>query len=288
MFEVAYTNARGQSIVLTQKKPYFLTKVDGTGNLTNIINNFKAPEQDGSFFVNNTLDMRAITIEGKITQINPQTNIGKKQLYEHRRNLMRIFSPKEQGVFTFRGKQIKCLVNDFSLLADTKERLPKFFINLLCPSPYFEELTDTLKAIAEWLNAFHFILEIPEEGIEFATRGLSQTVVVENVGDVPCGVEIRFKAVGPVTNPMLENTVTGEYIRLLTTMQSGDEYRVFTQYANKRVIKADGTNAFNLIDPMSTFFQVPVGDTEFRYDLDSGELLDLEIRIVYRPLFLGV
>ena len=61
--ELTYINADGRSITLKQSRPYFLKKIDGTGNIRQTVNTFKAPDQDGAFYISSTLDMRNITLE---------------------------------------------------------------------------------------------------------------------------------------------------------------------------------------------------------------------------------
>jgi hypothetical protein len=137
---------------------------------------------------------------------------------------------------------------------------------------------------------FEFELELPESGMEFGMRQPSQIITVDNIGDVSCGCEIVFRALGTVTNPELLNMDTGEYIRLLTTMSIGDELRVYTHFAGKRVVSVDGstvTNAFSLLDTGSAFFQLAAGVNTLRYDASVNMEL-LEVSIYYRPQFLGV
>ena len=121
-------------------------------------------------------------------------------------------------------------------------------------------------------------------------RQPSQIITVENIGDVSCGCEIVFQALGTVTNPELLNIDTGEYIRLLTTMSAGDELRVYTHFAGKRVVSINGTvvtNAFSLLDTDSVFFQLAAGLNTLRYDASVNMEL-LEVSIYFRPQFLGV
>jgi hypothetical protein len=126
--------------------------------------------------------------------------------------------------------------------------------------------------------------------MEFGMRQPSQIITVDNIGDVSCGCEIIFQALGTVTNPELLNMDTGEYIRLLTTMSAGDELRVYTHFAGKRVVNVNGTtvtNAFSLLDTGSAFFQLAAGVNTLRYDASVNMEL-LEVSIYYRPQFLGV
>ncbi|MDV2887979.1 phage tail family protein, partial [Alkalihalophilus pseudofirmus] len=86
-----YTNRDGESITLKQSRPYFLTKVDGTGNIRQTVNTFKAPDQDGAFYISSTLDMRNITIEGTVVADTPN------EAYKRRQRFLQIFSPKLLG-----------------------------------------------------------------------------------------------------------------------------------------------------------------------------------------------
>jgi hypothetical protein len=282
--EIIYVNSGGESITIRQVKPYFLEKLDGTGSIRNTVNTFKAPEQDGAFYVSSTLDMRNITMEGTIVAATAD------EAYELRKNFLRFFSPKKSGVLKYRDKQISCVVEEVALTVSIRERIPKFFLSLLCPSPFFETLDEVRQELASWEPLLEFALEIPEEGIEFGLRQPSQIIAVDNIGDVPCGCEIVFRATGSVTNPELLHLDTGEYVKILTTMSSGDEFHIYTHFAGKRVISISGTtesNAFYLLDTDSDFFQLAPGINNLRYDASNNlELLD--VSVYYRPQFLGV
>jgi hypothetical protein len=282
--ELTYINAGGESITLKQSRPYFLTKIDGTGNVHQTVNTFKAPDQDGAFYISSTLDMRNITIEGTIVADTPN------EAYVKRQRFLQIFSPKLLGTFLYRGRQIACVVEEAGFVVSTRQRIPNFFVSLLCPSPFFETPNEVREELASWIPLFEFELEIPVGGMEFGMRQPSQIITVDNIGDVSCGCEIVFRALGTVTNPELLKIDTGEYIRLLTTMSAGDELRVYTHFAGKRVVSASGstvTNAFSLLDTGSVFFQLAAGINTLRYDASVNMDL-LEVSIYYRPQFLGV
>lgn len=282
--ELTYTNMGGESITLKQRRPYFLTKIEGTGNVRQTVNTFKAPDQDGAFFISSTLDMRNITLEGTVVADTPD------EAYTRRQRFLQIFSPKLRGTLLYRGRQISCVVEEAGFTVSTRQRIPNFFVSLLCPSPFFETPEEVREELASWIPLFEFELEIPETGMEFGMRQPSQIITVDNIGDVSCGCQIVFQALGTVTNPELLNMDTGEYIKLLTTMSAGDEIRVYTHFAGKRVLSVDGstiTNAFSLLDTNSTFFQLAAGINTLRFDASVNMEL-LEVSIYYRPQFLGV
>jgi hypothetical protein len=281
--ELQYTNADGLTGILRQRGPFWLTRIDGTGNLSNIVNTFKAPDQDGAFFIGSTLDTREITIEGTILASTPESAL----LY--RKELLRLFTPKQSGTLVVNGMRIGCVVRDITLVVSTKQRIPNFHISLMCPSPYFEALHDLRVELAQWQPLFQFPLEIPQgAGIEMGARQPSQILQVINAGDVATGMEVIFSALGTVQNPELLNLDTGEFIRINTTMQSGQEIHVFTGFAQKRVTSMMNgvmTNAFSLLDVNSTFIQLSTGTNLLRYDVsDEIDMLECEIR--YRPRFL--
>ena len=100
--ELTYINAAGRSITLKQSRPYFLTKIDGTGNIRQTVNTFKAPDQDGAFYISSTLDMRNITLEGTVIASTVD------EAYEHRKRFLRIFTPKQQGMPVYRRERMRC------------------------------------------------------------------------------------------------------------------------------------------------------------------------------------
>ncbi len=282
--EISYTNSSGESITLRQSRPFFLTKIDGTGSLRQTVNTFKAPEQDGAFYISSTLDMRNITLEGTIVASSPD------DAYAKRERFLRIFSPKKNGTLVYRNRRISCVVEEAGFTASSRERAPNFFISLLCPSPFFEALEEIREELASWLAQFSFELEIPESGMKFGLRQPSQIITVDNIGDVSCGCVIVFQALGTVTNPELMNLDSGEYVRLNTTMDADTQLRIYTHFAGKRVLSVSGqtvNNAFALLDTGSTFLQLNAGRNLLRYNASSNMDL-LEVSIYYRPQFLGV
>ena len=280
---LTYTNANGESLTLRQRRPYFLQRAEGIGNVRQAVTTFKAPNQDGAFFVSGSLDMRHIMLEGTVVGDTIE------QTHEARRQLLRVFTPKLKGTLVYRNAQIPCIVEEAGFVATNSTRAPSFFVSLLCPSPFFEALEELRVELASWVNMFSFTLEIPSTGIEFALRQPSQIITVNNEGDVPCGYCISFKALGTLTNPELVNVDTGEVFRLLKTMSAGEEIRVHTHFAGKRVtqiINETESNAFSFMDTASTFFQLAPGVNTLRYNASTNMEL-LECVLTYRPLYLS-
>jgi len=258
--------------------------VDGAGKVRQTVNTFKAPDQDGAFFISSAMDMRNITLEGSV--VTPTI----AETYDQRRRFLRVFTPKLQGTLVYRGRQIQCVVEEAGFTASSRERAPNFFISLLCPSPFFEALDEIREELAMWSPLLLFPLEIPDIGLEFGIRQPSQIITVDNIGDVACGCHIVFRALGSVTNPELMSLDTGDVLRLNTVMESGEELHVYTHFAGKKVTRVFGSeesNAFSLLDTSSVFLQLEPRRNLLRYN--AAENMDLlEVTILYRPKFLGV
>lgn len=106
----------------------------------------------------------------------------------------------------------------------------------------------------------------------------------------PFAIQLRFTALGTVSNPILLNVDTEEFIQINATMKTGDVIEINTKYGSKgaKLIR-DGaeTDYFRYIDVDSTFMQLAIGDNMFRYDAASG-VNSLEVSIFYSKEFLGV
>ena len=282
--ELSYINTSGERLSLKQSRPFFLTRIDGTGQVRQTVNTFKAPDQDGAFFISSAMDMRNITLEGTLVASTVD------EAYALRQRFLRVFTPKQHGLLVYRNRQIGCVVEEAGFSASSRERAPNFFISLICPSPFFEAMTEIREELAMWSPLLSFPLEIPSGGLMFALRQPSQIITVDNVGDVACGCHIVFLALGGVSKPELMNLDSGEALRLNTTMTAGEELHVHTHFAGKRVKRLVGqeeSNAFSLLDTSSVFLQLAPGRNLLRYNAEAN--LDLlEVSIYYRPLYLGV
>lgn len=158
---------------------------------------------------------------------------------------------------------------------------------------FWREEEETKEDIASWVAAWHFPCVIEKDSTKSMIYGYrAESVIVDcyNEGDVSTGMRIRFTALGTVSNPILLNVDTEEFIQINATMKTGDVIEINTKYGSKgaKLIR-DGveTDYFRYIDVDSTFMQLAIGDNMFRYDAASG-VNSLEVSIFYSKEFLGV
>lgn len=293
--KVIYENDRGQRIEIAYSFPYFYVDLEGKDGLDSRISKTKSPFQDGYSIEGESLEDRPLRLLGSIK------GSSKDEIVKYRTKLLRAFNPKIKGTLQYEYgdtvKRIRVEVEKAPKFSKKNRsfKYHDFLIDLIAPNPFWQDINTTKAEIAIWRGAFEFPLEIVEEGIEMGFREPGLIVNVFNPGDVECGMKIQFKALATVIKPSLIkpplfNVNTREELKINKTMEAGEVITVTTHFQNKRVeLNKNGvaTNAFNWIEPTSTFLQLDVGDNLFRYDAETG-IDNLEVNIWFSPQYLGV
>ncbi|WP_324730275.1 phage tail family protein [Lysinibacillus fusiformis] len=283
--KVTFTNSRGQSIELSNRRPFLLQSVEGKADVGADIQIQKAPYQDGSSYIDSLLQPRSITLNVSILAYSQDGLIQQRQL------LASVFNPKlGPGKLVYsKGKvqrEINAVVENVPVFAIGSEnngmRFQRTIINLLCPSPFWEDINSENYKLEDFVSNFRFSFHFP---VRFATRGDSKILI--NKGDVPTPIKVEFR--GPVVNPKITNLSTGEFIKVNREIPKGYKLILETSFGNKRVeiIGPDGIvqNAFHYIDLASTFFNLDVGENRFAFITDSGSP---EVYVEYKHRYLSV
>jgi hypothetical protein len=97
---------------------------------------------------------------------------------------------------------------------------------------------------------------------QFTATGASITDVSvfssPNAGNY--GAQPQMKFIGPITNPTLTNTRSGEFIKLVGTIPGGSTYIMDT--AAKTFLDQSGTNRFSMLSVDSSLFQIYPGQND--------------------------
>lgn len=286
MAQLIYTNDNGTTIELGQSAPFFVTNTEGFTSVENEITSTKSANQDGESIDHMSLAVRHLVIEGEYQF---------RDAREGRKRLTQAFNPKVGGELTYKEgryeRVIKCVPEKTPTIGRNVQATVPFIINLFAENPYWQDLKESREDVSTLEGGFEFPLNIPEEGLELAIRTISFITNVYNPGTVETPIRVSLEATGTVTNPIVTNLATGEYIMVKRTLSKGDKLEIDTQFGNKRVeiIRSNGDreNAFHYIDYKSTFFNVCAGDTEIEYGADVGDN-NLDVYIYYTPRYLGV
>lgn len=291
--KLIYTNSRGESIELGLNSVYHCNvskDVDGIAGVTNVIYSTNSMGQHGDTYVGQRIEARDIDI---LAHINTRD---KAQALELRRQMLKIFNPELSGTLTYEYGSFKRVINCRTHGEPKLERksvLIQFAVQLECLNPFWREEDEEKEDIASWVPAWEFPCEIEQDNDKsmiFGYRAESVIVDCYNEGDVSTGMRVRFTALGTVTNPILLNVDTEEFIQINVTMQTGDVIEVNTKYGSKgaKLIRdGEESDYFRFVDVDSTFMQLAIGDNNFRYDAASG-VNSMEVAIFYNKEYLGV
>ena len=227
---------------------------------------------------------------------------------ENRAKVIKFFNPKYTGKALITNMGVSRNIEyelegwTFASVRNMDNKL-KILVDLLCPDPYMLNVDNYGNNISA-LFAFPWRmlstrmtsgkLDYPDKargmllgGMAMGYRTLYREVVLANDGDVPTGVQIQFVATrGPVTNPKITNTGTGQYMRVNVAMQQGDILLIDTNDRHQ-VITLNGVNYYQHIDRKSEPFKLAVGDNYLEYDADEN-YTNLDVNLFYTPKYLGV
>lgn len=232
---------------------------------------------DGGTISSNQMPVRNITLSLLLNSID---NV--KDVYS-------AFKIKQVGKFMYDSKYINCYVENITV--NVKDKPMTAFVSLLCPQPYFKDLSKTISEIVSIVPNFEFPVEFTSDGIEFGYKSQNLIINVINGGDVETGMLIHIKANGSVTNPKLVNVNTQEYVGINKTISAGDNIYISTIKGNKyiKMISSDEIESNIINDKLSgsKFLQIAVGDNLFKYDATENKD-NMEVWIEFESCYAGV
>ncbi|MFL0365385.1 phage tail family protein [Pseudobacillus sp. 179-B 2D1 NHS] len=283
MERLIFTSVNGE-VIRFDGPPFYLSKVNGLGDVEAETQLQKAPYQDGSILLDSVLGERTIPIEFLIVQDDGYHDVSASRI-----QIAKAFNPK-LGLGTLRYendhivREIKAVADSVPVYPDgpRTERIQKGLINLICPDPYWRSLNVTEEP------AFEPLFQFPFEG-EFQMGVQRDRRIITNDGDAPAPLQIEF--FGPALNPIIMNNTTGEFIKVNQELLEGEVMKIDTSDSSKSVVfvGVDGTerNVFNWIDLNSTFFKLVIGENDIEYTADS-DIQGAIVNIRYSKLYTAV
>ena len=292
MQKLKVVNCLGESIEFGMQAPFLLSHIEGLGIPTIDVYGTQAPGMDGSQVHDIFLSDRLIT--SRITIMCDS----REELYEKRRQIMRLLNPKlYNSVTKKRGELTLYYTNDYKtyrLFAysdsspDFKERIGNngiADITFTCSNPYFLDEKDITKKLKYFDGGLTFPLTF---ATKFAEAGYTKTI--DNIGDVEVPIIIEY--IGAAENPIITNETTGEYIKVNRTLEDGQKLVINTAEGEETVdiVSANGekTNVFNWLDLNSIFFKLVQGENRITYSADNEMAEDVLVNIIYSNKYVGV
>ena len=258
--KIKATNSYGTTLQLTQQAAYTVAQVSGLTPPEGAVYTSELATKDGSFYSASRSQNREIVL-----QIYPQERIETSRLALY--NVFKIAKWVQLELQTgSRHVKIEGWVQ--SMQGDLYEN-PQFLqISVLCPDPFFEDVTTTTTAVT--------------------TAGTA--VTVSNAGDEEAGAVFTLTASGSVSNPIIYNTTTGQSFGLDLDLASGDTVAIDTRRGSLRATKTHNGTETNVINAMasgSTWLKLQPGNNSISFNAESGSAA-LSLSVAFTPIYEGL
>ena len=236
MERIVCVSENGYSIEIGNGFPFFLEETTGIHEFSGDVSTVKSAFGVGSKFIGTSTNDREITISGYFKSRN-------KERIPQRRQLYNVFPLNKKGTLYYYEEdkiyKIDYYVKDVKI--QNKFAFDPFQIDLICPSPYFTDLEETIVSLSTWKKLFSFPLEFPEGvGIQFGEKSQNLLAEIENESNIEIGMRIVLTADNTVINPKITNVITNEEFSLNTTMSRGDKIEISTYINNKNIYLIQG------------------------------------------------
>lgn len=279
MFTVKVKNHRGESLQLFPSEDYAV-KIDGLTPVKASLNFSTVGVNDGSIYNSGRKENRNIALS-----VKPLRNIE-----ENRIKLYKFFPLKRFCNFYFKNGSRDVFIEGIVESVDGSlfEQSETIQVSIICTSPDFKSLYETVDDISQIIPAFKFPFSISKEGAAFSSIEKVADKNIYNSGDAETGLIIELRALGDVSDPVIYDEQSN-YFALKINMQAGDIITINTNKGEKSVtLFRDGeeNNIINLVKPTPTWFTLLPGDNVFTHSATNSDLLQIIFK--HRSQFEGV
>lgn len=281
MYKLKIENEAGEQLELTNSAKYDVVEVTGLTSPDATINTSNVVGVDGSYFNSSRIGKRNIVITLNIKHPIEENRIYLYNFFRVKKSIKVYYQNEHRKVYT------SGYIESFENNIFTELQQPQ--ISIICPSPFWNAMSETNATFSKETPLFEFPFSIAEEGIEFS-RIDSEIPSYVNVGDVETGGIIKLSANAEVVNPIFYNLTSNEYFKLDYTMQKSDVITIDTIQGEKSVtLLRDGKN-INILPSMgsgSSWIIFQPGENHLSYGADSGDT-DLIVSVAFAKKYIGV
>lgn len=258
--KIKATNSYGTTLQLTQQAAYAVASVSGLTPPEGAVYTSELATKDGSFYSASRSQNREIVLD-----IYPQEKIETARLA-----LYTVFKLAKWVQLELQTGSRHVTIEGWvqSMQGDLYENPQHLQISVLCPDPFFDDVTTTTTAVT--------------------TAGTAATV--ENAGDEEAGAVFTLTASGAVSNPIIYNTTTGQSFGLDLDLASGDTVAIDTRRGSLRATKTHNGTESNVINAMasgSTWLKLQPGNNSISFNAESGSAA-LSLSVAFTPIYEGL
>lgn len=275
----------GSKLELTQNSEYDVINIEGLNPVSATINTYKIGVSDGEHYNSSYVNMRNIVLY--IVPKNKANDIETNRLA-----LYKYFRPKHKIRLYFQHDSRDIFIDGYVETFETSlfSQLQQFQISVICPQPYFLDISTAQGDFTQIENLFEFPFAIEEDGIEFSRFGQIDDIYIDNDGEVETGVIIKLYAFGYVSNIELYLNDT-QYFKLGDlSLETGDILTINTNAGEKSVmLLRNGVeiNCINYVAKGSTWFTLETGENKISKIIGSG-MESVNIDVGYYIKYIGV
>ena len=294
------TNFKGEALRMELANPdpsgLIIKQIEGLGPPKATINTSELATIDGSLFASSRCQNRNIVITLAM-MFKPTIEDSRQKTYKY-------FPIKKPLILTLetdnRLTQITGYVesnepNIFSSEEDTQ-------ISIICPDPFFYDLGSSEQVYTNIYPLFEFPFSnesLTENLIEFSTMIEDPRAIINYIGDIDTGIEIRIHSLDTPGDITLYNVETRESFKIFNSqvkkitggeIGNTDDIIISTKRGNKYVKlfrKGIETNIISAVDMDADWFQLSTGVNAFTF-VTQKEKAKVTINFSYRNAYGGI
>lgn len=287
-------NPQGEVLDLMGNRDMFIVeRIDGLNPPPATINTNNIYGMDGSRLNSHYLGTRNIVVT---MRLRGDQEASRQELYQ--------FIDSNVPVrFYFQNRNRNVYIDGIveSIEDDMFVQTQSMMASIICPDPYFRDVSETVVELENSRSGFEFPFSINlGEPIEFGTyeAGRSTEVISDTQTEISFEIEITpRKNLVYFDYIMVQNILTGEKIGFSGWPNDdgfcvGDVIRISTDPYHPTITLQHGATIYNRISaliPGATFFSLHPGRNLFAYDCDpatDAEFLDINLK--FRKKYRGV
>lgn len=271
-----YVNENGESVTFSYQNGYLINKPKGIDTLSVSLTQAKGINQTGATIQGRNIQPRPVNVTGYLVGDNQQ---------QHKDDLLAVIRPDLGG---------KLYADDYYLNVyptatpsiESKRNGAQFQFSLLAAYPYWCKDDSAEAVLAGITPMFKFPWNI-SSAYQFGKLTETQFFNVINRGQVPVPFTATVLASGEVVNPKITNAITGKYLRIKKTMESGERIVVGITHDKTYVTSSVDGDCRGALDLKTTLYELDVGDNVLKPEAESGST-NMQIEIRFATEIVGI
>lgn len=271
-----YENENGDSIIFDYSGGYLINKPNGIDTLSVKMNEAQGINQVGSTIQSVNVQARPVNISGVL--------VGEFQA-ENKERLLSVVRPDLEGRLYADEYYLKVRPTATPAI-EQKPNFASFQFSLLAPYPYWQKDGNANATLSVVEKAFKFPWNI-SRAYRFGSVKSAQFIIINNKGQVPVPFTVTFTALSAVTNPMIIDATTNNYLLVNKEMVAGEKIVIEITHQRTFVTSSIDGECRGALDLKSNFFRLKVGDNALKPEAEFGKE-NLQVDVSYAIEVVGI